>query len=652
MGLRRTPVAQLPAVSDLLPEPAGMPSLVAAAAQMQLEGQSSNAFRFRDLEWQREAWRQLDINGEFRFAANRHASALSRCRLYVAELDALGRPGKEAKDPQVQVLSETIFGGPAAKGEALRVIGVQNYVAGECYAVAEAATSSKESDNWYVVSPAELRRSDGGAGVKVKRPMTIGGGWRELTKGKDMLMRIWTPHPRMFDLADSPSRAVLPILREIERLTQLCFSQIDSRLISAGILLMREGIDFPHAEGTTGGVQGLMDMILEAARAQLSGAGTAAGLVPIMATVPTGDNRYADISQSFAHIKFDTPLTAEIEKKLDQAIRRLALGLDIAPEDLLGQGDANHWGSWQIEESSIKLFIEPVLVRICDALTTAYLKPALKALKLDPDGFTLWYDTSPLTVRPNRMEDATGLWDRGLLNDEAMIAAGNFDGDDLPNAKAQLKWMMWQIVKANPPLIAAPGIAKLLGVPPEIVALGLEPPPPPPVPPQPEMLPPDGQDPNALPAAPEPYQDPNAIPEMPTDQATPAQQGKRKPKTQGVQAAAFAAMVPATEQVVLRALELAGNRLLTRNNRAQYAEVARFDMHTRVSVLDAEQAAVLMQGAWAHVPTLARHYQVPAAELEHLLAQYCSELLIRGHPHDADLLTLVLAKAGLSRDPA
>jgi hypothetical protein len=625
-----------------------MPSLVAAAAQVQLEGQSSNALRFRDLEWQREAWRQYDICGEYRFAANRHANALSRCRLYVAEVDALGRPGKEAKDPQVQVLSETIFGGPAAKGEGLRVIGVQNYVAGECYTVAEAAASRNDSDNWYVVSAAELRRSNGGAGVKVKRPMTIGGGWRELTKGKDMLMRIWTPHPRLFDVADSPSRAVLPILREIERLTQLCFSQIDSRLISAGILLMREGIDFPHAEGTTGGVQGLMDMILEAARAQLTGAGTASGLVPIMATVPTGDNRYADISQSFAHIKFDTPLTAEIEKKLDQTIRRLALGLDIAPEDLLGQGDANHWGAWQIEESSIKLFIEPVLVRICDALTTAYLKPALKALKLDPDKYTLWYDTSPLTVRPNRMEDAQALWDRGLLNDESMIAAGNFDGDDLPNAKSQLKWMMWQIVKANPPLIAAPGIAKLLGVPPEIVTLGLEPPPPP-MPPQPEMLPPDGQmDPNALPSGDQATQDPNAIPQMPTDQATPAQRAKKKPAP----VSAFAAMVPATEQVVLRALELAGNRLLTRNNRAQYAEVARFDMHTRVSVLDAAQAAVLMQGAWAHVPTLARHYGVPARELENLLAQYCSELLIRGHPHDADLLTLVLAKAGLSNDAA
>jgi len=92
-------------VRDLLPaaveEYRGLPSIIAAASQVRLEGQSSESLRIRDLEWQQEAWRHYDINGEFRFVANRHAGALSRCRLYVAELDERGRPGKESADPQI-----------------------------------------------------------------------------------------------------------------------------------------------------------------------------------------------------------------------------------------------------------------------------------------------------------------------------------------------------------------------------------------------------------------------------------------------------------------------------------------------------------------------------------------------------------------------
>jgi hypothetical protein len=601
-----------------------LPSLVAAASQVQLDGASALSLQIKDQEWQQEAWRHYDICGEFRFVTNRHAGALSRCRLFVAEVDQLGRPGKECTDAEIQILAESVFGGPAAKAEGLRTIAIQNYVAGECYVIAE-GNNKTQGDKWYVASPKELRKYSGT--VQVKRPMTIGGGWKSLAKGSDLLMRIWTPHPRLFDVADSPSRSVLPILREIERLTQLCFSQIDSRLISAGLLLLRDGVDFPHAEDKPGGVEGLLEMILEAARAQLTGAGTAAGLVPILATVPVGDNRYSDVASSFAHIKFDTPLTAELEKKLDQAIRRLALGLDIAPEDLLGQGEANHWGSWQIEESSIKLFIEPVLVRICDALTTAYLAPALKVLGKDPDKYTLWYDTSPLTVRPNRMEDAMQLWDRGVIGDDALVAAGAFDGGDKPNAKAQLRWMAWQVVKANPALIAAPGLAELLGFPPEVIAAGLSAPAPAGPPPGMPFGPPE----NALPpgvggAA-------GAIPAQPTSQASPAQQG-----------AQYAALLPAAEQVVYRALELAGGRLLDRSARGRYGDVARFDLHTRVQPRDRAHAAEVMAGAWAHLAPLAGHFGVPVAELEHLLREYCTELLVRGFPHNSELLREVLSR--------
>lgn len=586
-------------------------SLVAAAAQVPLDGASVQSLKISNKEWQAEAWRLYDISGELRYVANRRGAQLSRVRFYAAQVDEMGAAGDEADDKQIQGLSETMFGGPAAKAEGLRLVGVQLFVAGECYIVAESVAEAA-SDKWYVVSPTDIKKEAGG--LKVKKP---DGTWHELRNNTDLAFRVWTPHPKQYEEADSPTRSVLPVLREIERLTMLAFSQIDSRLISAGLLLLRQGIEFPHDADKPGGLQGLMDMILNAAKASLQGAGSAAGLVPILAEVP-GDS---DISGAFAHIKFDTPLTAEIAAKIDQAIRRLALGLDAPPEVLLGQGAANHWSAWAISEDEIKTQVEPVALRVADALTEAYFRPALKALNKDPDKFTLWYDTAPIAVRPNRLDDAIKLYDKGALTQDALVMAGAFDDGDVAKDEERVKWMTWELVKLNPQLAADPEVQKILGLPP--IAL--------PAPPAPAGLPPAPGEELA------PVED---IPEDPGSGGSPAQEGED---------AGFSVLLPAAEQVVMRALEVAGGRLLDRHSRGKFSAVARHDLHTRVVARDRLHAEELLAGAFTHVPGLAAHYDIPAADLEYLLRGYCTELLVRGHPHGAPLLREVLTKGGRRR---
>lgn len=625
MAFRRR--VRYPDPTRALVNPGRMPTrvLTAAAAQVKLDGQSIQSLKIAEQEWQKEAWRLYDLVGEFRFVANRRGHQLSRIRTYVAEVDDTGAPGKEATDTDIKALGEGIFGGPAAKAEGLRIVGIQLFVAGECYIVAESATKSAgddgpDGDRWYVVSPTDLKKESGT--LKVKRPQAAGGEWYDL-KQSDLLIRVWTPHPRKYDVADSPTRAVLPVLREIERLSMLVFSQIDSRLISAGLLLFRQGLSFPsQADGDQEkipGIQGLMEAILEAAKASLQGAGTAAGLVPIAAEVP-GDGAVAD---AVHHLRFDTPLTGEIKDKLDHAIRRLALGLDAPPEALLGLGGANHWSAWQISEDEIKTQVEPTAIRVCDALTTAYLAPALQAIgkaEEDVDQWTLWFDPAPLAVRPNRFEDAVKAWEKGLISDEALLNAGAFDADDETTKKAKLEWRAWELVKLNPQLVADPEIQRILGLP----AITI---PAPPAPEQPAL--PPGEEQPAIEQAP---------PEQPATSETPAQQEE-----------GFAALLPAAEQVALRALELAGGRLLDRRNRGQFADIPKHDLHTRVHARDHVHASELLAGAFTHVPALAAHHGLPAADLEWLLRGYCTELLVRGHPHGSPLLRETLRRASRGR---
>jgi hypothetical protein len=628
MGLRMRPnggparEVPVPPPVDVTPQmPDGvsdMRALVAAAAAIPLDSGSVVRNRISDQDWQREAWRHYDICGELRFSAGRHAAALSQCRLYVAEVDDRGGAGEEVKDVKIQALSETMFGGPAAKAEALRTIGIDFYVGGECYIVAEGATNPK-SDIWYVVTANQIKKT--GSEYKVKRPQTSGGGTYVLKPKRDLLLRAWTPHPRDNDLADSPTRSVLPNLREIERLTQLTFSQIDSRLISAGLLLFPAGTSFPKPNGEAGTLNDLMSMVLEVARAQLTGTGTAAGLVPIMAEVPT------DAAQKPEHLKFDTPLQGELEKKLEQAIRRLALGLDMDPNELLGMGSSNHWGAWQIDESSVKLFIQPVLARVCDALTQGYLVPALKALGVaDPEKYTLWFDVSPLAVRPNRFEDAGILYDKGIIDAEEYRRSGNFSSETKPDDKELAIQRAWAAIQLDPSLLQQEQYAKLVGLPVS------EPPKP-----QQPMLPdaPGGGEGNQRDSA---IQQQLGLPQTESGGASPAQQGLTS----------SAALLPAAEMAVLRALELAGGRLLDRRTRGQFADVPRHELHTRVRPTDRVHARKLLAGAFQHTATMAGHFGINPNDLIRTLEAYTVELLVRGYAHETEFLqaTLIAATGG------
>lgn len=614
-------------VAEPTPEPPRLPertadmrALVAAAATVNLDEGSVFRNRITDQDWQREAWRHYDICGELRFAANRHAAALSQCRIYVAKVDDKGAPGEEVSDVKLQGLAETLFGGPAAKVEALRTIGIDFYIGGEAYVVAEGATNPK-SDIWYVVTANQIKKGRSG-GFEVKRPQVNGGGKAELKPKRDLLLRAWTPHPRDNDLADSPTRSVLPNLREIERLTQLTFSQIDSRLISAGLLLFPQGTSFPKPNGQPGTLNDLMSMVLEVARAQLTGTGTAAGLVPIMAEVPT------DAAQKPEHLKFDTPIQAELATKLEQAIRRLALGLDMDPNELLGQGSANHWGAWQIEESGIKLFIQPVMGRVCDALTQGYLYPAMQALKIDdPEQYTLWYDTSPLTVRPNRFEDAVQLYDKGLVDGDEVRKAGNFSEETKPKDDELAIQRAWAAIQLDPALLQQEAYAKLVGLPTS-------------EPPQP-ALPPGmggGEAPSGGSAGRDAQiQQQLGLPQTESGGASPAQGGLT----------ASAGLLPAAEQLVLRALELAGGRMLDRKARGQYADVPKHELHTRIRPTDRAHASRLLAGAFhRHTPTLTAHFPgMDANEMAMLLERYTIELLVRGYAHEPEFLQLTLDHA-------
>lgn len=608
-----------------LPVPA---SLIASATRVKINDSSWHAFRLRDQEWQLEAWRFYDRIGEFRFAANYVGSACSRVRLYVAEVDELGRIGKEVSDDdEVQAISDTLFGGAAAKSEQLRSIGVNLTVAGECYLVGMAGGKNiADRDRWVVVAPSELRRVNGG-----DMRLRHNGEKVSVLRDRDIVIRLWTPHPARPDYADAPARAALPILTELERLTMYLFSQIDSRLAGAGILPIPNDIDFPHEDGEPEGVGGLMKALLDAMSASLRGEGSAAALAPIMVEM----SPEAIAAMPDKPITFESVLSEQALNLRQEAIRRLATSLDMPPEILEGAAEANHWGMWYVEENAIKIHVEPLVVRIVDALTQAYLQPALKALGKDPERYAFWYDTAPLTTRPNRLQDTLNLYERGIASREEVLRAGDYNPDTAaPTQDEENIRFIKELMLRDPALFASAPLREEIGIHIEaITAIETEgtPPPPPPAP-QRSVT----QD-----TSPTPTQPSQTKPANTTQQPTLVASTDLVLGPNAVEAMA--------NTVVTEALRRAGKKLLaTRGQRGQFRDVPAHCIHTKIKAFDSYS---LLEGAWDQVPeylTALDRADLNPDWFSQALLEYSSRLLESSIPHTPQLLWEMLRRGGLT----
>ena len=419
------------------------------------------------------------------------------------------------------------------------------------------------------------------------------------------------------------------------------FAQIDSRLVSAGLLPIPKEVSFPDMDPEVPGAEGLTQLIMKTGSTSLKGEGTAAGVVPTVVEMPL------EALGKIELIQFSSELSKQALDLRAEAIRRFALAVDVAPEILTGTGDSNHWSAWHVEESNVKVHIEPVITRICDALTRAYLVPALKAIKEDPDKYVFWYDTAPLTVRPQRLTDTLNLYKEGVVGAAAVLLAGDYKLTDAMSPEEDLKLFTRQLMERDPNLFQMAAVRKVAGytdeilppegvVPPQPGTPGGGPPPPP--------APPTG----IVPAGVTP------LPVNSTAQNALGGPGENQSSNPSPGLAAGAS-VPALNMfvlanaTVLRAMEVAGKRLLGREKRERWPDVPAYALHTRIKVGDQEKAEELLKGAWDHLSALAEMVDpgLDTAPLQQSLDHYCIQLLVSEQPHTYSRLGQFLRDRGL-----
>lgn len=447
------------ATSGAVPRPAPL-GLVASAQRITLANLRPNAGKAKVSEdWKNDAWDAYDLVGEQRFIANVLAGRGSQARLFVGKLsheDVLAAPDPVDDDDVQGVLDALGTTSVGRQQIVLRAL-IGYFVTGETYLAGipkrllpdeggsgtdgryevGAVEDNLAGLSWRAMSSREVKITNDKIELKL---MELEGAAIEVSPSDVWLIKSHRPHPAVSWESDSPTRSSLPVLRELIGLTMAISSQIDSRLAGNGILAVSDKIinALKAAMGLPDDSEDdpFTDALIEAMITPISDRSSAAAQVPLVVTVPNGDQRVDDL---IAHVNLESDFDAAMQPLRDEAIRRLALGQDAPPELLLGIGGMNHWGAWLVREDVITTHIEPPLALFCDALTTKYLRPALVAHGMSPkeaDELVVWYDVSHLIARPNRSEDAKDLYGLGELSGEALRRELGFDETDAPKSAA------------------------------------------------------------------------------------------------------------------------------------------------------------------------------------------------------------------------
>jgi len=570
------------------PEAVVIPTSSMVASATRYPGKAARIYQPRQ-DWQAECYRHYGICGEARFAAKFFGHSVSRATLFAAEIVA-GTTVATPAGPSADLLA-ALFNGKDGQTQMLDSLGTHLTIAGEAYLVGRQVDGV---DTWEIVSCLEMVVAGNSWQINYGQGIPV----VPLTE-EDVVIRIWLPSPAHRIEADSPFKALLPILSEIEWLTRHVFAQITSRLAGSGILIMPQGMTFPPppeqvtADGTAApkpanDADSFMATLADAMMSPIEDPSSPSAVVPIVVTAPD------DTIDKPRLLTFWSELDSASMGLRNEAIRRFALGMDLPPEQVLGMsgtstgassGTVSHWGAWQVEESTIKLHIEPMLDVIVNALTVGYLRP------LTDDLSVIAYDSTALRLRPDRSKEAFELYDRGLISVEALLRENGFDADDTPDAAQFERWLMIKVASGSATPEQVQAALRMLGV-----DLG----------------------PIALPeAVPRETRPDRSLEEHPTRPRTPDEN----------------ALVAASEALVFRALERAGNRL--RQSVAKPPGVPAYETHLYVQANGTSEK--LLEDAWSCAPQVLDGI-ADCSVVVPVLTSYCVSLMKEQSPHRRDRL--------------
>ena len=618
-------------------------SLIASAAAVDLSMPVWSQYPSVDSTWQQELWRLYHCVPEFAKGANYVGSCCSRCRIYVAEVNDQGEVQREVKPTNpVGKLAYTVLGGPEKQPELQNLAGTASMVSGEFWTI---ALEVDNSDKWFVLQYNELIRMENflsypGADPIRQFAYQFGDQRYELREGRDLLFRTWSPDPSEYVCAYSPARSLATTLIELEILSQYILAQARSRLTSGGVWFLPKELDFPAQDDYPPGVEGFMQRMLDTATRNLApgGFGNASQVLPTLAEGP------ADILDKIKEpIIFGSVLSEQASALRTECRNTIANGLDIAPEIITGMGDANHWNGPAIEQSTIDSVIKPIMTRLCNALTTNYLVPAIKLMGKDPKRYKFWFDTASLVTRPNRLKETLELYSQGIVGAEEVLKAADLPDDAKMDDDEAQRILAVKLLLSDGNMIQIKELREKAGLKIKSTAPDAIPPgqfggPPgiagrPPAPPPPErtlkQINPTSQPQRSTgPTAPN-----NAV-------TGPGNNAPRPAVTASLASPHQVALLSTADALVRQALEKIGKSLRAKPGGAQFKMTPPDEIYLSAHVTDPEHARALLSSSFGHLATMLKAQEIPADpdQVRNALMDYCVDLITNQWAHEIRIM--------------
>lgn len=456
------------------PEPAAhRPKLRAmTAAGQRINLASPQPVVNRRTQWQEDAWAFRDTVPELQFVASFVRSSLGRLRVFPAERRPRGiapqpldkAPGlKHAKDDQdakVEVettISDATRRAAIAASSRLNLdqfgstllarLGENLEFAGEAFLLGEAG---EEGEEWSIRSVSEVQV--GHNTVRIVEPGSPGtGSGRDLDPSQCELLRLWNPHPRYHQWPDSPIQALLNTCRAMVTLSDRGYAHDRSRISKGKALYLPDELSLtrPGTAPVDAGVDGALEdddpFFAELTEFMMTPIADPADPSAVVPLVIRGPAQTADgsglMKDAIGTIDLHNEDPKDLDTRRDNLVAILARGIDLPPEVLTGIGDTNHWNGAVISAETVKSHIEPRAERMCDALTVAYLWPALKAMgipRAEREKVCLWFDPSELMQAPDRAQAAKDVHEAGAISDATLRRSTGFSDEDAPTDREKL----------------------------------------------------------------------------------------------------------------------------------------------------------------------------------------------------------------------
>jgi hypothetical protein len=425
--------------------------------------------------WQNEAWTYFDEVEEVKYAAGFRGALMSRLLLYAGFVLQPDQPPVPIGDVPAGVLPAGFADAAIEELSRLGTIDQQAglfnswgsiaTISGESYLVGKVDELAETGERWRLFSEQNIVRSPTGRGVAVREKP--GGPPEPVDPDNDFVSRVWRPHARWPALPDANTRSVLATAEELLIYARQ-FRAVGKSRNSAGLLYMANEIgDLPNSDGTPNGFE---TRLVQSQATAISEDGAPSAAIPHIVRGPAAfgtGQRQVSAKDAIFHIPLDRKIDEKAVERISFLIQRLAHGLDVPVEILTGIADINHWGAWQIEDSTYKAHIEPDALTFATAITAEIIRPGLID-RFGPDALPLIrrvvaaVNPANLVVRPNRAQDAKEAHNAGAISNEALRRYLSFPETDAPTSEEMLLRLVLErsigSATLTAPMLAATGL--------------------------------------------------------------------------------------------------------------------------------------------------------------------------------------------------